>query len=337
MQAYRSIAKDLGNRLKIQIEDSSSRDSLSQDMAEMLDASEKLDRCVDRTVSRVAPELVATRRRKRKARSSRPLTSVRESYSSSYHTSSRSTPPTSPPSAGHGQKAQSRGIREFPRTRSITPASQIVPPLFNVPERWEEGIHDSSNRVENNAPGNRVQGEEEAILEVSPLSTIGHVIIMNENNEVEEQHREWHPDAGMLRDAEEINLRPTILDGEEVATESKEPVQPATTDDIHTSGSLETGFAESSKYSRRHSRPQIVREGSIQSLDRTNNPSSSQSPHRPRARRNNRNSESVNIFLPPESEQRQEDPGVVRGQRYRPLAPFDRNDRRKGGKWPAGP
>jgi hypothetical protein len=238
----------------------------------MLHTSQTLDRCVERTVSRVAPELIATPRRKRKARSSRPPRSLRESYLSSNHAPPRhSTPPTSPRSAGHGhlQQERSRGIRKFPRTGSTIPPSQTVPPGSDVSQRREARIHVSSDRVEDNAPEDGVEAEK-AVSKVSPRSTIGPVIVVNKNNEVEEQHREWHPDASILREAE-------------------------------------------------------------QTEDRTRGSSSS------RAHRTNSNSKSVDIFSPPESKQTHEGPEAAKDERYRPLPPLDRNDRRKSRKPPEDP
>lgn len=83
---HKNVAKDLEVRLALQIREANAGDEIMQDMENMLDESHQLDQIIKTTVSRYAPELVASspkRTRKPKEKPTKPSNSSGDSRSPS--------------------------------------------------------------------------------------------------------------------------------------------------------------------------------------------------------------------------------------------------------------
>jgi hypothetical protein len=314
VEIYEDVAAEEGLRLQLQSEDLKGEDGFLENVAQVLDVSKELHRLVQQTYKTVASRLPDTTKPKSTSRRSRSSNFQRSSNPSSNTVPySPSTPPTSPLA---GSSATGVPVTVPPHAEVM---SQTLPVYYSeYPEREVQEFEHIRDRSEL-----RTVIATEELRPRSVEGTIGLVIRANEQNEAQELYQRWRPDVEPLPDDE---VASTSSDHEEQPISENTPYTVA--EAPHNQNqviAIRSDRNQSGVMDRDDNSTELKRAENIANDSLPTGLRQHTGPHR-----TNLNSGYVDIFNPQDVEHNSEKPGTTSEKRWKPMAPFDQSDGRRG-------
>jgi hypothetical protein len=312
---HKNVAMDKAERLRVQSESISRDDSLMGSIPEILNTTEGLNRLLQIRVSKVAPQMRASRPSSTRRRSGSSQSEPPSNRSSDSAPQSTSTPFTTPstPSSGVAMssprrdyverelRAQHERLYKTPRRNLITDGTAAMLP-------------NEVNQHEQSGP----------IIEADP-GIIGPVIRVDEQNEVQELHRKWRSDIDVSEEDSPRSAQPNSTHNiayqataDEVDDAGKTQIDAAT---VLSDQGEDKGADDSDERPAFYHLPMYA--------SSSDGSSHAGHPRQSRRRMSRRISDAVDIFAPDHEASDVHNADGLAHERWKPMAPFDQKDGRR--------
>jgi hypothetical protein len=318
---HKEIAAELEHELQWQARESGLRDEMAVELAKV----RELSHCLRKKVVKVAPEL-ASRSANGTTRGFASSSSRRGSRLVSSGSSHAASTPRRPPSGASPVSVRIPGsVRERSRSPSFSPDLATVPPLIQSSHSYQETTHDPGAPWTNEVLHMQRNAEQASLVDVQP-GIVGPVILVSEDNQVKEVHRQWHPEANTPPGSAacEVNhLESETLHGRVQECDRSSQCHHLQSQMSTRQDSIQSQVGSSSGEVHESDR----RQNELHAKEHRSGSPTSDKLRSPRIRRVRGN---VDIFSPPENVAENENANERRDPRYKPVAPFNSND---GVRW----